>query len=367
MPQDKIGESLARAERLTVLTDFAGVAEMERQRRVTHLLARRAPGYLIRYMVLNDVGKEEPHLLGLWEVIKSVLLLCAIWAIHARLGLGPACLFILGWALSIFVACLIVATVMRVSRKGPTHDWVGYVIVLPLIIFLPGFFMGAINLRQMLESQLANLGLGKVLEKKEYSAELAKLQALDAPTLVREYAVREIETIKDEILGPQSELKAAETALQARFDQAEAQRLRAEHHLARADQERKPALEKGVELAQARVSKLRKTLDRHHDVMARALAILEECKASADKLNEVVADAQLLHDIEEQALQDEQHIALSDLAMEQAVGRLRSRVMELEGTLAQLETHRLALSGKDTGHLEYLERVEYVAERLATI
>lgn len=127
-------------------------------------------------------------------------------------------------------------------------------------------------------------------------------------------------------------------------------------------------MRQGLKVAEERVGELRKVLSRHQDVIARATAILSECMVSAKGLSDAVADAELLKNLEEQAMEDQKHVALSELAMEQSVDQLRRRVMSLEGTLAQLETKRLTDADPSRDEqAAYLERIEMVATRLASV
>jgi hypothetical protein len=128
------------------------------------------------------------------------------------------------------------------------------------------------------------------------------------------------------------------------------------------------ALERGVVVAQERVAELQRVLNRHREVMSKARAILHECRISAEGLSDAVADAELLRNLEEQAFEDQRQIALSELAMEQSVDKLRYRVMQLEGVLAQLDMRRVSAAEEDRGEcMAYLDRVEAVAESLAAI
>lgn len=189
--------------------------------------------------------------------------------------------------------------------------------------------------------------------------------------LVRDYAVAEIERIRADTIGPDSEMAKAEEGLAELLSQAESMRLQILHRLKKATGDRLPPLEEGMDLGKKRESNLRKALSRHRDAMSRARAALNECLAQAQGLDENVADAELLKKLEEQVADDERQIALSELVMKQAISNLRGRTMSIVTVLAQLEPNRVIGANQthvaEEEHEAYLGRIETAAEKLAAI
>lgn len=227
----------------------------------------------------------------------------------------------------------------------------------------PGYLLAVLALNAITRAMSAIRGV-QLTESRNDDKELERLRTLPAGELVREYAIKEIQKIEQDLLGSGSEMRRVEASLRSRLDGAEAMRLQISSRATRGGD----VMRQGLKVAEERVGELRKVLSRHQDVIARATAILSECMVSAKGLSDAVADAELLKNLEEQAMEDQKHVALSELAMEQSVDQLRRRVMSLEGTLAQLETKRLTDADPSRDEqAAYLERIEMVATRLASV
>jgi hypothetical protein len=231
---------------------------------------------------------------------------------------------------------------------------------------VPGFVLLDMAVNMMTRAVAVTRGT-RLMPRRDYNSAMKRLATTPPGQLVREYSVGEINKIESELLGSESELAVVEKSLQARLTAAEDLKMQLQARLLRSVG-KQPPLEQGAIVAQERVTELQKVLTRHREVMSKARAILNECRISAEGLSDAVADAELLRNLEEQAFDDQQHIALSELAMEQSVDKLRYRVMQLEGVLAQLNMQRIAVADEDRGEqLAYLDRVEAVAENLAAI
>jgi len=384
MDKDRFERFLARAEHLADLTGYDEIAEAERRRRIAELKRKAVPVSLLvlhRMFFAEQLSKIKPQKpviqtkggLEDWKGWSAVVILGG-WI----LTLTSTALAVMIWYPAsipwVLASCLLMGLGvggmnLAVSYHKHEQDFLDKDVLTAMnigaVFLLPGWavalFAVAWAIGQYDDS-------GAILDHEKLESGIADIRALPAGALVRDFAVGEIDRIKSDILGPQSELVQAEGALQSRLNEAEAMRVQVMHRLNAAGPERAAALEKGMEVAHDRVSEIRNTLNRHREVMVRARAILDECRASAQGLSEAVADAELLRNLEEQAMQDERHIALSELAMEQAVDRLRQRVMSLEGALAQLQSQRLVATEKgDVEQQAYLGRIETVAEKLAAI
>ncbi len=361
----RVDQSLERASRVLELTNVEAIAQAERQRLDANLRARRTPGFLMSW----HKGGDKLGVMGYWETIKCLLLIVmAMPSPYEITRLTPyqltLCVCV---AVALLTASMMAAT--RLSRGIAWRESVVMALLLPFKVAMPGFIFADLIVYQICKRRIVRLGLGEPLSDAECNNQLEVVRKQTPSELVRAHAVAEIDKIKAEIVGSDSMLAKVEDELSDGLDLAEAMRLQVLHRLTRAEGPRKAALEQGMELAKKRVANLRKALSKHRDVMARARAILDECRASAEGLGEVVEDSELLAKLEAGEIEDERKIALSELVMDQAVGQLRNRVMSLEGVLAQLEAPRCRVA--DAPQVEaddaYLGRIEHVAEQLAAI
>ncbi len=358
---------LLQAKRLLDITNPTTIAEAERHRLIAEARAKYLPEHLDKVKM------------GEWEVFKIIGFI-AIFVLMLALPSPPIALatkylVIMGFVLTccglISIHAGLTLACLSPERSGSR--------AFRLWLVLSSFFVPFCSTTEfIIERMLFNRAA------KRFNAEafhwVGSISLKDKSTMieniptgesVRDYAVAEIERIRADTIGPDSEMAKAEEGLAELLSQAESMRLQILHRLKKATGDRLPPLEEGMELAKKRESNLRKALSRHRDAMSRARAALNECLAQAQGLDENVADAELLKKLEEQVADDERQIALSELVMKQAISNLRGRTMSIVTVLAQLEPNRVIGANQthvaEEEHEAYLGRIETAAEKLAAI
>ncbi|MFA5185985.1 MAG: hypothetical protein WC551_05835 [Patescibacteria group bacterium] len=359
----RVDQSLERASRVLELTNVEAIAQSERQHLTAHLQSRRLPNFLMRW----HKGADNLGFAGYYEAAKAILLVLVMMAL--KLPAWQVAVWSLGLCAAIALQAGLHLAAVKLSCGITWRERIVKIFLLPSRLLLPGYFVADLITKMVVDRRIAKLNKGDPLPDDQFKKLSCFIQRQPTSELVRVHAVAEIDKIKAEIVGSDSMLAKVEDELQDGLDLAEAMRLQVLHRLTRSEGPRKAALEQGMELAKKRVANLRKALSKHRDVMARARAILDECRVSAEGLGEAVEDSELLGKLEAGEIEDERKIALSELVMDQAVGQLRNRVMSLEGVLAQLEAPRCRVA--DAPQVEaddaYLGRIEHVAEQLAAI